>query len=480
MNRLLGLSSIIVVALIAVVLFATRTNLPFLVVPSDGGTLTSLQQDSEEQVPPQEEESPTLEPEASPTPLPTEITEFPTPDDPGIIVTAPPVPEPEYTEEPIPTAMPTPVTTPIPQATPPYIEGIEAQPAQPFWMYWVQGDEVWRIDGQGEETQLVVDSFVATGQHIAGPPEDGSDCCETGPDFAVSPDQKKLALVTLDPALIDPNIKMSPENYATAIHIYNTETGESQPLGEGIRPIWSPDSNQVAFLRDSGLWVTNIETGEVTEKIQPQLNAGLRVATYAWSPDSTQLAFMYAAGSYTWIPQIWVLSLIDSSEPKLVLSREAGTQDLSILAPTWAPDGRSIYYLSSENDGYASLQFQNLWRVSIEDGTVQPITTGMTVTGFDFLPGQPWLYLTALGMYDFALGEDVYYNIWLVNSEDSTLRRLTAREENWYAFIDTPDGSNLLVADQTWQLQLFSLADGTLTPLDAQVDASYILYGGTK
>jgi hypothetical protein len=415
----------------------------------------------------------------SPTPLPTEITEFPTPDNPGIIVTAPPVPEPEYTEEPIPTAIPTPVTTPIPLATPPYIEGIEAQPAQPFWMYWVQGDEAWRIDWQGEETQLVVNSFAVTGQHIAGPPEDASDCCELGPAFAVSPDQKKLALVTLDPALIDPSEKMSPENYALAIHIYNRETDESRALGGGVRPIWSPDSTQVAFLRDGGLWVANVETGEVAERVSPQPNDGIRVTEYAWSPDSTKLAFMYATGQFTRMPKIWIVEVIDGSQPQIILSKEANSQDLSILGIKWTSDGRSIYFLSSENVGYASLQFQNLWRVSIDDGTVQPITTGMKVGGFGFLPGQPWLYLTGLAVYDYAPGEDVYYNTWLVNRDDGTLRRLTSPKEDWYVYTHTPDGANLLVLDQSRDLYLLSLADGSLTPRDEPIEPNYV-YGGAN
>jgi hypothetical protein len=415
--------------------------------------------------------------QVSPTPLPTEIAVFSIPDDPGIVVTAPPPPLPEYTDEPVPTTIPTPVTTPLPVSAPPYIEEIEVQPPDPFWMYWVQGDELWRMTGQGGESQLFVDSFSATGKHLVGLPAEASDCCITGPNFSVSPDQRKVALVILEPALIDPNNKLSPENYATAIHIYDAESGASQAIGRGALPIWAPNNKQLAFMRERSLWVADIETG--TALLLVDAVKEKQVHIYAWSPDSTQLAFMYSRENMT-IPEIWLLNVTEGSEAKMLLSRESESQvqDIAFLSLKWAPNGEAIYYLSSENGDSASYTFQNLWRVSTSDGTAQPLTTGMQVGNFGFVPEQPWIFLSGIGVYDYAPREPSYYNIWLLNDDDRALRRITVQNEDWYAYAPTPDGAHLLVFSGNRHSYLLSLVDGTLSSMD-YIKAGYV-YGGAE
>ena len=419
--------------------------------------------------------------EPQPTVLPTPILAYPTAEDAVIVVTAPPMPEPVYTEVPFPTLYPTPVVTPIPTIAPPYIEGIDALPLQPFWIYWSEGDEVWRIDSEGNAPELVVNAFASTGQHIAGPPKDASDCCVLGPPFVVSPDHRKVALVTLDPSLIDPMQKMSPENYALTIQIYDRNLNTAQSLGGGVLPIWSPDSKQVAFLRDAGLWIGNATTGEVAERVPGQEDGYVRVADYTWSPDSSRLAYMMALGAFTWVPTIWVLNLVDGREPKVVFDLDDGESDISIFGIRWSPDGDSIYYLSHGEQGglYLHNQVQNLWRVSVADGATQRVTNDMVVAAYGFLLGQPWLYVSAIRLFEKLPDDNFVYHLWLVNGNDGTLRRLTDGKEDLLAFDHTPEGTYLLSTDDTGQPQLFSLSDGSVTPLDERIGETYY-YGGAK
>lgn len=399
----------------------------------------------------------------------------------SIVVTAPPpVVSPTATMPPIPTAVPTPAVTPIPTAAPPYIDGLTAQSVQHFWFYRSQGDEVWRIDLLGNNKELIVDTFAITGDHLLGiPPNgEGSDCCEPTPYFTMSPNGQKVALIVIDQATINAEsaFRKFPYGSATAIHIYDTQQDRFLSLGEGTRPIWSPDSRQVAFWRKGSLWVADTESGEMRVRLQAAVEMDMRVTEYAWSPDSSQIAVMYQLGGWkSGAPTLWILNANDDSEPRMVVQKPYS----ELAAIRWAGDGRYIYYFSTEGqkDNYQENQVQNLWRLDVADGTTQQLTKDMLLYGYsDFLPGTPWIVLSGYQLYEPFEGEYRISDLWLLNPDALSLLRLTAGEEDYFAWYVMPDAVHLLLGEvYPFRLRLFSLVDGTIVQLD-QLDPEMVEY----
>ena len=138
---------------------------------------------------PPPEDNPTNPPSPPPgqeTPV-SDWTEAPEP-------TEPPTP----TLPPFPTPLPTPVVTPIPLAKSPIIPEVVGKTQQPFWIIYWQDNEVWRIDDQGKDKQLLLDTYKSLGQWLTGHPMRGTDCCWDGRRVEVSPDGLQLALVVVD------------------------------------------------------------------------------------------------------------------------------------------------------------------------------------------------------------------------------------------------------------------------------------------
>jgi hypothetical protein len=103
------------------------------------------------------------------------------------------------TMPPLPTAMPTPAVTPIPTVAPPVIPEVAGKPEQPFWLFYWQDNEVWRIDDRGQDRELLLDTYQRLGQWLTGHPMPGTDCCPGGPRVVVSPDGRDLRRVTAGP-----------------------------------------------------------------------------------------------------------------------------------------------------------------------------------------------------------------------------------------------------------------------------------------
>jgi Tol biopolymer transport system component/predicted Ser/Thr protein kinase len=138
-------------------------------------------------------------------------------------------------------------------------------------------------------------------------------------------------------------------------------TGESvrRLTDGGYNPAWSPNGKEVAFGTEnvqinpaargprSGLWIVNVGNGEkrqiaTEDSVQP-----------SWSPDGSRIAFWAARGSQR---QRDILTIsVGGGEAVPV------TDDVAVdWNPVWAPDGKSLYYLSNRAGS------MNLWRIGIE------------------------------------------------------------------------------------------------------------------
>jgi hypothetical protein len=62
---------------------------------------------------------------------------------------------------------------------------------------------------------------------------------------------------------------------------------------------------------------------------------------------------------------------------------------------------------------------------------------------------------------------------------DSTLRRLTVGDAEWFASDTSPDGQHLLMGHYEGAPALLSLYNGSIVPLPEQI-GRYYTYGGAK
>jgi hypothetical protein len=163
-----------------------------------------------------------------------------------------------------------------------------------------------------------------------------------------------------------------------AIAIYNAQTGSREreipipALDEIFNPTWAPDGQSIAFtgmtrgLTD--LFIFNLTTSELRQltkdpysDIQP-----------AWSPDGRRIAFAtdrFSSELDTLAIGDFRLALIDPVTG--TIERVGAFTTGKNINPQWAPDSRSIYFIS-DRDGIS-----NIYRVT-PTGSVAQITTVST------------------------------------------------------------------------------------------------------
>jgi Tol biopolymer transport system component len=128
--------------------------------------------------------------------------------------------------------------------------------------------------------------------------------------------------------------------------------------------------------------------------------------------------------------------------------------------PSWSPDGRTILYEVSDEDGrYA------LWAMDADGGDARPLTDHAAAGWADWHPnGDRIAY--------WAADEEGRANIWTVDVASGEARRLTDHEMTaWPRW--SPDGRHLAYQariDGTWRLRLLDTVDDRAWDLDQDAD----------
>ena len=137
-------------------------------------------------------------------------------------------------------------------------------------------------------------------------------------------------------------------------------------------PDWSPDELEIAFAStrsgNGDIWVTDTETGRARQvTVHPADDA-----RPSWSPDGQWLAFRSTRAGEN---RLWRVSTA-GGDPEPLTEGPAAYGAAGVLSddvrrragPRWSPDGRAVYFVPvAERAG-------NIWRVTVEDGTEQPLT----------------------------------------------------------------------------------------------------------
>jgi len=120
-----------------------------------------------------------------------------------------------------------------------------------------------------------------------------------------------------------------------------------------LRPVWSPDSRQLAYVSYSSgrpqIYVQNIYTKQ-TQQITNFTGSSL---SPAWSPDGMRMAMSLSKDGNA---EIYVMDLLNRRLTRI-------THNYAIdVEPTWTPDGRSLIFTSDRGGR------PQLYRVGVNDG----------------------------------------------------------------------------------------------------------------
>lgn len=234
---------------------------------------------------------------------------------------------------------------------------------------------------------------------------------------------------TLKPIVIDRfHFKKDIEGYLTKkpihLYLYDLASNKIDTLTYGnydeTSPEWSPDGTQIAFLsnrtpdpdrnENTDIWVIDAKPKSTMKQITTWTGSDNDIQ---WSPDGNQIAYLRTTASDNYImydqPILCVVSK-DGGEPKLLskaLDRPVGT-------PRWTKDGKTVMALVSDDRTRYIAQFNVL------DGKMKKIIAGnRSFQGLERHPSGSFLTT----MSDPQTPTELYV------LENDNLRRLTKHHE---------------------------------------------------
>ncbi len=248
-------------------------------------------------------------------------------------------PTPAPTPLPSPTASPTPGGTPTAAATPP------AKPAK------------WDVNAPVGATVRQVAINVDEGSWI---------------DLDVSPDGRTIAFALLGDIYTMPIAGGTPRRVA-------------EGLAWEVQPRFSPDGRRIAFTSDRGggdnIWVMNTDGGD---KRQVTKESFRLTNQPTWSKDGRFIAAKkhFTTGRSAGTGEVWLYHV--SGGGGVVLVKRPNEQHQKELGePTFAPDGKSIYYTRNITPGpifqYAqnsNTDLFNIERYELDSGEITTVASG--------------------------------------------------------------------------------------------------------
>ena len=121
--------------------------------------------------------------------------------------------------------------------------------------------------------------------------------------------------------------------------------GDPIMIDEGINPVISPLSNEIAYIKDGQIWISSIDGKGDPKKI---FHSRGRNGSHSWSPDGSKIAFVSYRGDRSFIGIYEGANLASAgmlmnlSEKNIKWMNPSFDRDTS---PRWSPDGKEIVYI---------------------------------------------------------------------------------------------------------------------------------------
>ena len=147
----------------------------------------------------------------------------------------------------------------------------------------------------------------------------------------------------------------------------------AQLVANGFLPVWSPDGNQLAFMRVVGeaynLWAIKATGGAekqltqnglltVTNTLLPYNRT--EASIFSWSPNSAKIAFIAQRGE---VCNMWLAAADGGGETQLTDNSDAA---LAFYSPLWSSDGKHIAYTSKSYTTVDGKPNYSVWVIDVE------------------------------------------------------------------------------------------------------------------
>lgn len=207
-----------------------------------------------------------------------------------------------------------------------------------------------------------------------------------------------------------------------------------------LSPVWSPDARSLAYTSYKNGYPDLFRLFPFERRPEQTLAAFSGInSSPSWSPDGSQLALTLSKDGN---PEIYVLTI--GSGVLRRLTRHAGID----TEPTWSPTGRQLAFISNRTGT------PHLFVMDAEGANVRQLTFGGFHTQPRWSPkGDAIAYTQRQGTHD----------VWVIGSDGSQPRRLTAGPGDNQGSAWSPNGRHLVFqASRLGSWQIFAmLSDGS-------------------
>ncbi len=145
------------------------------------------------------------------------------------------------------------------------------------------------------------------------------------PDW--SPDGITIAYTHVD--------RSGPPSSLHQVWLLDVEPMTTRFLTDGRLPVWAPDGKMIAFVRNTDIYVIDLETAETT-----RLTDWGQCFYPSWSPEGSRIAFDTNHDDPRGANAIWIMNS-DGSNPVDISVHGTGEWRM----PAWSPDGSQILHI---------------------------------------------------------------------------------------------------------------------------------------